>query len=162
MDAAVQRLQKVPEDLPGHGLPSSRHLPGSGSQPDLALLEQAKRLCPQRTSATHWRTNLAYRYGWWLYANQYFWETHEIWETVWQRAPVNSRHRFLLQCLIQLANARLKLLQGRSRAASRLLDHCRTLQCDAFPVEGKRSQDNLMGLSAEELEILIKNTHYNS
>jgi len=50
----------------------------------------------------------------------YYWEAHEVLEPVWMVLPNNSDERYLVQALIQLANARLKLCMGRPKAALRL------------------------------------------
>lgn len=71
----------------------------------------------------------------------YFWEAHELLEPVWMACPPNSEARSLVQGLIQLANAQLKVRMGKPRAAQRLyliaLDHLEAvtrpvvLGCDA-------------------------------
>ena len=50
----------------------------------------------------------------------YFWEAHELFEPVWMALEEGSDERRLLQALIQLANAQLKLRMHRPKAASRL------------------------------------------
>ena len=50
----------------------------------------------------------------------YFWEAHELFEPVWMALEEGSEERRLLQALIQLANAQLKLRMHRPKAASRL------------------------------------------
>ena len=50
----------------------------------------------------------------------YFWEAHELFEPVWMALEEGSDERHLLQALIQLANAQLKLRMQRPKAASRL------------------------------------------
>ncbi|KIN62375.1 DUF309 domain containing protein [Sulfitobacter noctilucicola] len=50
----------------------------------------------------------------------YFWECHEVLEAVWMQTPPASVEREMVQSLIQLANARLKILMGRPDAARRL------------------------------------------
>lgn len=55
-----------------------------------------------------------------LYRAGYFWEAHEAWEPLWLEAAPNSRERALLQGLIQLANAWLKLRMDRAPAAARI------------------------------------------
>lgn len=61
----------------------------------------------------------------------YFWECHEVLEAVWMQTPEQSVERDMVQAVIQLANARLKLLMDRPKAAARLcimvlshLDRC--------------------------------------
>ena len=50
----------------------------------------------------------------------YFWEAHELFEPVCMALEEGSEERRLLQALIQLANAQLKLRMHRPKAASRL------------------------------------------
>ena len=50
----------------------------------------------------------------------YFWEAHELFEPVWMALEEGSDERRLLQALIQLANAQLKLKMQRPKAAKRL------------------------------------------
>lgn len=50
----------------------------------------------------------------------YFWEAHELFEPVWMALEEGSDERHLLQALIQLANAQLKLKMQRPKAAKRL------------------------------------------
>lgn len=52
----------------------------------------------------------------------YFWECHEVLEAVWMQAPDPGPERDFIQAMIQLANARLKLLMGRPRATLRLCE----------------------------------------
>jgi hypothetical protein len=52
----------------------------------------------------------------------YFWECHEVLEAVWMQTPNPSPEREMVQALIQLANARLKLGMDRPKAAARLCD----------------------------------------
>ncbi|WP_299828143.1 DUF309 domain-containing protein [uncultured Roseobacter sp.] len=71
----------------------------------------------------------------------YFWECHEVLEAVWMRTADPSAERDVVQALIQLANARLKLLMGRHRAAHRLCDivQAHLARCpDDMPVLGLR------------------------
>ncbi len=50
----------------------------------------------------------------------YFWEAHEVLEPVWMALRPNSVARSVVQGLIQLANARLKLKMMKPNAAGRL------------------------------------------
>ena len=67
-----------------------------------------------------WRAGLSY-----LEAG-YFWECHEVLEAVWMQAPNPSPEREMVQAIIQLANARLKLRSGSPPAAWRLCDMVET------------------------------------
>ena len=116
-------------------LPAHAHVPGTGSQPDMAPLERVKRTCPKRIDPDAWSDIVAYRYGWSLFDVGFFWEAHEIWEPVWLACPPNSRERGLLRALIQLANARLKQKMGRHNASARLLDEAGRLLADVASPE---------------------------
>jgi uncharacterized protein len=61
-----------------------------------------------------------FRHGVDLYNCGCWWEAHEAWEAVWLAADAESPRRAAIQGLIQVANAHLKLEQGRGRAVARL------------------------------------------
>ncbi|WP_300017937.1 DUF309 domain-containing protein [uncultured Roseobacter sp.] len=90
----------------------------------------------------------------------YFWECHEVLEAVWMRTADPSAERDLVQALIQLANARLKLLMERPRAALRLCNmvQAHLARCPAdVPVLGVR-----IDLLQRELQVTRSelNMHY--
>lgn len=89
-------------------MPARRHIPGSGSVPSMAVLEAAK------------ADVAAFAYGADLFNHGFFWEAHEVWETVWMAAAPNSARRQALRALIQMANACLKLAMGKRNAFERL------------------------------------------
>jgi predicted metal-dependent hydrolase len=107
-----------------HALPETRHVPGTGTTPELGLLEEVKVLAPPRTDVEAWRENVPYLYGMALFEAGFYWEAHEIWEPVWMNCAPNSPERHLLQALIQYANAALKRAMGRARATRRLIEDC--------------------------------------
>lgn len=55
-----------------------------------------------------------------LYNRGMWWEAHEAWEAVWLEAGRGSPYALAVQGLIQVANAHLKLEEGRARAVHRL------------------------------------------
>lgn len=91
-----------------HAMPACRHIPGSGSSPDMGVLEVAKAGAD------------AFAYGADLFNRGFFWEAHEVWEAVWMAAAPNSARRQALRALIQMTNACLKLAMGRRNAFARL------------------------------------------
>lgn len=52
----------------------------------------------------------------------FYWECHEVLEAVWMQTPAATPEREMVQALIQLANAQLKILMARPHAAERLCD----------------------------------------
>jgi len=62
----------------------------------------------------------AFRHGLHYIDTGFYWEAHEVLEPVWMALPETSEERRLVQALIQIANAGLKLEMGRPRAAARL------------------------------------------
>ena len=139
------------QPAPALPLPTAPHRPGSGSAPDMAPLERAKDSAPARTDPEAWRENTAYRYGWHLFDEGFYWEAHEVWEAVWLACRPNSRERLVLQALIQLANARLKAAMGQPRAVRRL-----AAEVERLLAEPGLSGDPVMGVSRQDLERLLR------
>jgi hypothetical protein len=141
----------IPESLSfnGFGLPSVRHIPGSGTQPDAEFLAKFTAQCTDVVDADNWKNNLTYRYGWFLFINQYYWETHEVWEAVWIRCRPNSRERYLLQALIQAANARLKVEQNNFQAAEKILLQGTAIATEVFVRD--KNHGSLMGVCSSTL-----------
>ena len=82
----------------------------------------------------------------------YFWECHEVLEAVWMEAEDPSAERDMVQAIIQLANARLKLLMKRPRAADRLCDLVEGL-LETVPVEAAP-----FGLDPEIWRVALEDT----
>jgi hypothetical protein len=110
-----------PAAVAGWPLPAQAFVPGRDRRPEEGLFITVADRAPARTDPAAWRTNEAWLYGFRLYGGGFFWEAHEVWEPVWMGAAPNGAERHLVQGLIQLANACLKLRMGRRRAALRLL-----------------------------------------
>ncbi|HXK53240.1 MAG TPA: DUF309 domain-containing protein [Hyphomicrobiales bacterium] len=62
----------------------------------------------------------AFRFGADLYNCGCWWEAHEAWEGAWLGLERGGARRALVQALIQVANAHLKLQLGRGKAVLRL------------------------------------------
>lgn len=101
--------------LPGHA-----YIPGRTARHPEGRFDALRggALCPT-LSATAGR-NPAFQSGLDFLEAGYFWEAHEVLEPVWMNAPANAPERFLVQALIQLANAALKHRMGRPNASRRL------------------------------------------
>lgn len=102
-------------------LPIQPHVPGKSERPTASPAFDAAAAAPAYTVDRMWSENATYLYGIDLYRAGFFWEAHEVWEPVWLRSAGNSRERLLVQGLIQLSNACLKIAMDRPDAAARLL-----------------------------------------
>lgn len=107
-------------DLPEALRPPHAYVPGQTARHPEDWFDDVKATVgtsPNRLGDTPaFQTGLAY-----LGAG-YFWECHEVLEAVWLNTAYPSAEREMVQALIQLANARLKLQMRRPRAARRLCD----------------------------------------
>ena len=130
--------------------PSNAHVPGRTPRPLESPAFDAAAAAPVYTVDRMWSQNTTYLYGIDLYNSGYFWEAHEVWEPVWMRSAGNSRERIVVQGLIQLSNACLKLLMERPEAAARLLVIAREKIIDAA-----RPAPVMMGLELDPLSVQI-------
>ena len=67
-----------------------------------------------------WRASEDYRYAVDLYNYGYWWESHEVFESLWYAVGKKSEPGNCFQALIDLAAANLKLTTGASASAQRL------------------------------------------
>ncbi len=102
--------------------PAHRHHPGKNARPAGGQLEDITSAAAASDDLYAPATQRAWRYGLFLIRSHCFWEAHEVLEPVWMSAPPNSRERYLVQGMIQLANACLKSDMGRRAAADRLVE----------------------------------------
>ena len=77
------------------------------------------------SSCTAWYLGLSF------FAEGFYWEAHEMWEAIWLRLEHAVPERAMVQSLIQLANAGLKVRMERPKAQARLLDLARQARPDA-------------------------------
>lgn len=82
----------------------------------------------------------------------YYWECHEVLEAVWMQTPDGTAEREMVQALIQLANARLKLRMNRPRATIRL---CGMVDAHLARCAGS---DMILGLTPVEVRHWTKTT----
>jgi hypothetical protein len=103
-------------------LPRWAYVPGESADaaPDHDTLWQAKALVPSQFRGFVPARHPALRYGIALNDAGYFWESHQVLETVWAAVPQGGRERILLRACIQIASANLKLRMNKPRAAVRL------------------------------------------
>lgn len=126
--------------------PPFAHIPGQNSRhPEGTFDDIRARALTPTVSATAAK-NAAFQAGLDLLETGFYWESHEILEPVWMNAPANAPERFLVQALIQLANAALKQKMGRPKAALRLCAIARQHLDRAGPAEAI-----VMGLHVETI-----------
>jgi predicted metal-dependent hydrolase len=128
-------------------LPAWRHIPGVSARHADDAFDAIKALCPSRVTDEGAAANDAWAYGLRLFNHGYYWEAHEVLETVWMRAAPNSRERALVRALIHLANGALKLAAGKPAAASRLA----ALATESVAASHAGGRHRVMGLAADEL-----------
>lgn len=123
-------------------LPEHRHIPGTNPRHPEGAFDAVRSLADDVTASATATGNAAWLYGLDLLEAGFYWESHEVLEPVWMNAPPNSAERHLVQAVIQLANAGLKQVMGRDRAALRL---CRICD-DLLDRIGEAGPDLIMGL----------------
>lgn len=143
--AAARAAFSAAHDWP---LPSRPYLPGLTARPSGDDdVHRVAALAPDPTEPALWRENPPYLAGFRLYNAGYGWEAHEVWEPVWMNARAHSGEQYLLQGLIQLANARLKLMMERDRAAVRLME----MAADCLQQAVFAGGETVMGVNAAAL-----------
>lgn len=127
--------------------PSYAHVPGQNVRPntDIFLPVVAMAITPTADATAQY--NIAWHYGIKLINHGFYWEAHEVLETLWMKAIPNSRERHLLQGVIHLANCALKVRMGRTNAALRLSDLAAACIMRSF----EQRDHSLMGLQMQEL-----------
>ena len=108
-------------DIEAWPLPDEPYVPGRTPRPATGPVFAISAAAPETTDPARWFVHEAWLAGFRLYSHGYYWETHEVWEPVWIGARPNSAERAMVQGLIQVANACLKLRMDRQRAAMRLV-----------------------------------------
>ena len=99
-----------------------------------------------------WRTLEAWLWGVDLFNHFYFWEAHEAWEALWAAKPKDSASALLLQGLIQVAAALLKVHTGSIGGATVLARE--GLEKIALAAE---STPRLLGLRLENVRAAFAN-----
>ena len=107
-------------------LPPYRYVPGRMPHPfrhpdGHNHLEGLGLPVPQPQPDQDWAGCLHHRYAIDLFHHRFYWECHEVWESLWLQLPQNSAPRVLIQALIQVAAGALKQHMGNLRARDRLV-----------------------------------------
>jgi uncharacterized protein len=105
--------------------------------------EAATPLDPQR-----WSESGAYRFAVDLFNHGYYWEAHEVWESLWHAAGRRGPMAIWLKALIKLSAAAVKLREGNARGVER---HARRTLELLHELEAENSPDQAWsGLVVDE------------
>jgi len=102
--------------------PAHAYVPGENSRHSDGWFDDIKDSVSQDIPVNDLHRTHAFQVGRAYFDQGYYWECHEVLEAVWLRTGDPSPERDMVQALIQLANARLKLRMGKPNAARRLCD----------------------------------------
>jgi len=103
-------------------LPSHAYVPGLNTRHEEGWFDRIKGSVRAGMPPEALGRSRAFKTGMAYLDEGYFWECHEVLEAVWMVLPDQTPERTLVQAIIQLANARLKLRMRRPRATQRLCD----------------------------------------
>ncbi|MBT5873530.1 MAG: DUF309 domain-containing protein [Candidatus Latescibacteria bacterium] len=107
-----------------YSLPTRRYLPGEGTHPrkhsDRPHIPELP-VPVSHISSSHWRHSKHYLYAIDLINLAYWWEAHEVLETLWIGAGKETDTGVRIQGLIQTCAALIKAHQGEHEGAQRLL-----------------------------------------
>jgi hypothetical protein len=137
--------------------PSQAYVPGKTPRHEEGAFDTLRATARAGMSVEALTDSAAFQTGLDYLATGLYWEAHEVLETVWLVLPDESDARWIVQSLIQLANARLKHAMDRPKAALRL---CAIVQ----DLLSKMSTTVVMGLKItkirEEVVALEKQIKY--
>ena len=103
--------------------PDYRHVPGQTPHPIRDPGGHSYNRKAEKLGAfdpEDWRSCETYLYGIDLFNHGFWWETHEVLETVWIAAGRRTEAGLFIQGLIQIALAQLKALQGQNTTAQNM------------------------------------------
>ena len=142
----------MPEVPGGVPMPPHAYIPGVNSRHPEGWFDDIKSGVTSALSPAALHHTQAWSAGWAYLEAGYYWECHEVLESVWLHTPTPSAERDLVQALIQLANARLKIRMQRYKAARRLCGMVRA-HLERCP------QDRpILGVSVETVAEMVRDT----
>lgn len=121
----------MPERPPDFPLPPHVYVPGLTPRHPPDIFAKLKSSVALDTPPAELHKTRAFMAGLIYFEAGYFWESYEVLDVVWRQTKDPSAERDMVLALIQLANARLKVLLNQPRAAWRLCDMIEThlLRC---------------------------------
>ena len=133
-------------------LPPHVYVPGRSPRHPARWFDDLKASVPPDIEPGQLQNTLAFKAGKAFFDAGFYWECHEVLEVIWRQTKDPSPERDMVLALIQLANARLKLLMARPRAAWRLCDMVEThlARCP--------TDQHVLGLDTEQMRAEAKAT----
>jgi hypothetical protein len=140
-------LRKTDPDIP---LPPWLYVPGFSPRHHVNFFDDIKASVTPDMPVQKLHETAAFRAGWLYFQRGYYWECHDVLEAVWRQTKDPSPERDMVLALIQLANARLKVLMRQPRAARRL--------CDMVEAHLSRLPEDrpVLGLEVGQMRELVK------
>ncbi len=129
--------------------PPHAYVPGETPRHPEALFDRFK-TTGRNLSAEELMNAKAWPLGLALLHERYFWESHEVLESIWFSAKLNSPERGLTQGLIQMANAGLKFKMHQPKAGLRLL----VMADELIAESARRGGLQLMALDRHAVQIM--------
>ena len=110
---------------------------------------------PRPLEPAIWMTCHDYLYGIDLFNHGYYWESHEIWESLWHVAGRRGTIADFLKGLIKIAACTVKAREGNPRGVQRHAQ--RAIELLTAVSSQDKSQDDFCGLPVNELLSMCKN-----
>jgi uncharacterized protein len=107
----------LPRYCPDRPLPPYSYVPGMFPHPTSDERGHSfgrQEPAPQPLDASSYQDNETYRYAIDLFNHGYYWEAHEVWESLWHAAGRSGPGADFLKGLIKLAAAGVKAREGRA------------------------------------------------
>ena len=137
-------------DLPGGiPLPPHAYIPGQNARHPEDWFDEIKSSVETGMSVNALAQTQAFQAGLAYLEAGYFWECHEVLEAVWLQTPEGTSEREMVQALIQLANAQLKVRMHKPKAARRL---CKMVEGHLDRLSG---EDAILGQRPQNVQVMV-------
>lgn len=101
-------------------LPPHAYIPGKTPRHEEQTFDEIKSTTPNVFDPSLIVQSRAFAAGVLFLEKGFYWEAHEVLEPLWILCPANAPEKAFLQGIIQIANAKLKLLMERPKAAQKI------------------------------------------
>lgn len=143
-------MNSIPRYCPERPLPPYSYVPGLAPHPtsderghSFGRHEQP----PGPLNQATWQNNETYRYAIDLFNHGFYWEAHEVWESLWHVAGRKGTTADFLKGLIKLAAAGVKAREGRAAGVRQHAERAEEL----FRAEQSQGGQDRFGLSLLDL-----------